>query len=68
MRSQTVQINEVVPSNGSIIFDEDGETPDWIELFNFSDEIINLEGYSISDDAEELNKWIFPNINLNLRV
>ena len=32
--SQTVRINEVVSSN-STYFDEDGDTPDWIELFNF---------------------------------
>ena len=57
--SQTVRINEVVSSN-STYFDEDGDTPDWIELFNFGTQSINLQGYYISDDLNDLNKWQFP--------
>ena len=32
--SQSLQINEVVSSNSSIFYDEDGDTPDWIEIYN----------------------------------
>jgi hypothetical protein len=60
-----VVINEVMPSNFSTIADEDGDYSDWIELFNPEDSSINLSAYSISDDANELNKWIFPDINLS---
>ena len=51
---QSIQINEIVSSNGSILFDEDGDTPDWIELHNTHEETVNLGGFSISDDPEEL--------------
>ena len=37
---QSVQINEVVSSNGSSFYDEDGDTPDWIELYNTTDQPI----------------------------
>ena len=39
--SQSVRINEVSASN-SIFLDEDGDTPDWIELYNYGSEEISL--------------------------
>ena len=47
---QSVQINEFVSSNGSSFYDEDGDTPDWIELYNTTDQPINLAGFGITDD------------------
>ena len=58
--SQEILINEVMSSNDSVLFDEDGNTPDWIELYNADNEEINLEGYGISDDISNLFKWVFP--------
>ncbi len=43
---------------------EDGDFPDWIELFNSGNESINLEEYKISDDTLVLDKWAFPSIEL----
>lgn len=59
-----VIINEVQSQNTSTIFDEDGETPDWIELYNYTDSTVNLNGYSISDDQSNPQKWIFPDLNI----
>ncbi len=61
---QSVVINELMPSNTNIIRDEDGDYSDWIELYNNSSSVINLENYSLTDDIDQLNKWIFPKINL----
>ena len=62
--SQTILINEVMSSNTSTIADEDGDYPDWIEIFNQSDQVISLYGYTLSDDPEEPSKWLFPNDSL----
>ena len=62
--SEGLIINEVMSSNGSTIYDEDGDTPDWIELYNGGDNIINLNGYGITDDPTEPYKWIFPAIEI----
>lgn len=59
-----VVINEVVASNSQGILDEDGDSPDWIELFNPTDVTINLQGYGISDDSLDLFKYILPSIEL----
>ena len=61
---QSIQLNEIVSSNGDNLYDEDGDTPDWIEIYNFSDESINLSGYGITDDVNDLLKWTFPSIEL----
>ena len=31
---QSIQLNEIVSSNGDNLYDEDGDTPDWIEIYN----------------------------------
>ena len=61
--AQNIRINEVVSSN-SVYFDEDGDTPDWIELHNYGTQNINLENWTISDDVNDLSKWSFPNVTI----
>ena len=61
--AQTIRINEVSSSN-SLYFDEDGDTPDWIELYNFGSQTISLNNWTLSDDIQDLGKWAFPNLSL----
>ena len=62
--SQQIYINEFMSSNGTSIKDEDGDNEDWIELYNASENPINLEGYYISDRQNNPKKWAFPNIEI----
>ena len=62
--SQSIQINEIVTSNQSSYYDEDGESPDWIELFNPSTNSISIGGWGLSDDVNEPFKWRIPNVSL----
>ena len=59
--AQDLAINEVMSSNGSSIVDEDGESPDWVEIFNRGSSAIDLESYGLSDDADPL-QWKFPSL------
>ena len=52
-----IRINELMASNDTTVTDEDGEFEDWIELYNTSDTTVNLEGYSLSDKENALQKW-----------
>ena len=56
-----VTINEVCSSNKGSLLDSEGNTPDWIELYNSSERAVNLAGYSISDDPENPKKYVFSN-------
>lgn len=57
----TVIINEFLARNGRTIPDtEFDEYSDWIELFNVSNDNVDLSGYYLSDDSSFLQKWKFP--------
>ena len=49
-------------SNGVSITDEDGDSSDWIELYNAGQDAVNLDGWGISDDPKEPFKWVFPGV------
>jgi hypothetical protein len=62
--SSQVLINEFSSSNFNGITDEDGDHSDWLELYNSSPLETNLDGYHLSDDAQNLKKWTLPDIIL----
>lgn len=64
VHSQSLYINEIMSSNSSTFADEDGDYPDWLELYNSGDHIINLSGYRLSDDPTALYKWQFHDIDI----
>jgi hypothetical protein len=59
-----VVINEFSSSNINGLTDEDGDRPDWIELFNTTGSEIDLGGYHLSDKVSFLKKWTFPALPL----
>ncbi|MCC5839831.1 MAG: CotH kinase family protein, partial [Opitutales bacterium] len=56
----TVRINEVMASNGTTIADEDGDFEDWIELYNYGTDPVDLSGWGLSDSYNNPFKWTFP--------
>ncbi len=62
-----LHINEVMAVNISTLRDEDGDYPGWIEIFNSSDEDINLKGYGLSDKENDPFRWYFPDITIQSR-
>ncbi len=57
-------INEFMASNATSLEDAEypGSYPDWIELYNASDDVVDLEGYAITDDLGEWDKHILPSM------
>lgn len=59
-------ITEFLASNQSSLEDEDDDTSDWIEIHNIGSSVLDLGGFALSDDPDDLRKWIFPaGITLN---
>ena len=54
-----LKINELLARNDSVNTDESGEFDDWLELFNPTDQPLNLAGLYLTDDLSELTKWQF---------
>jgi hypothetical protein len=53
-------ISEFMAQNQTVLADEDGDFPDWIELHNPGPGAINLDGYYLTDNAANLTKWRLP--------
>ncbi len=57
-------VNEIMASNQTTIVDEAAEFEDWVEIYNPTEENINLDGLYLSDNPENPDKWAFPNIDI----
>jgi hypothetical protein len=54
-------INEVMQSNVECIMDDIHEFPDsWVELYNTTDQTINLKDYSLWDKDKPNKAWKLP--------
>ncbi len=59
-------ISEFLASNVKTLLDGDLQSSDWIEIYNPGYIPISLDGWFLTDDAENLKKWPFPDgITLN---
>jgi hypothetical protein len=54
-----VVLNEVLASNRSFPH-ADGTVTDWVELYNPSNGVTVLSGMSLTDDATQPRRWVFP--------
>lgn len=55
-----VRLNEILPSNSMGCADEAGERNDWVELYNTSNQAVDLAGYSLTDDTASPRKSVIP--------
>jgi len=56
-----IVINEIVSSNSKGIVDEDGDSGDWIELYNTSSTVtVNMSGARLANSVQ----WVFPSITI----
>ncbi|HUR46534.1 MAG TPA: lamin tail domain-containing protein, partial [Candidatus Saccharimonadales bacterium] len=58
-------ISEFMAANSRTLADENGEFSDWIEIYNPSALTLNLEGWSLTDSANNLTQWRFPATNIS---
>lgn len=60
--------NQLIISEASSINssfnDDDGDTPDWFELYNGTDFDLDLNGWSITDDADDIRKWQIHDLSI----
>jgi hypothetical protein len=58
--AQAPIVTELMALNSSGLRDEDGDESDWIELYNPPTAgVIDLGGWSLTDDAGDLTQWTF---------
>jgi hypothetical protein len=57
-------LSEFVADNNITLDDGFGESPDWIEIYNAGDAVVDLQGYRLTDSAADPAKWSFPTSTL----
>ena len=61
---QTVCLSEIMPKNRATVRDEDGNFPDYIELYNRSEETVSLDGWRLSDKRGKEEGWTLPDAKI----
>ncbi len=59
-----IVFSEVMTSNQSFLAEDNGETYDWIELYNRGSQAINLAGYGLTDNTGNPGKFRLPDKTL----
>jgi len=54
-------LNEIMSSNKGAYANEEGQSEDWVELYNGTSHAINLGNFGLSD-SENTTKWVFPSV------
>ena len=62
--NENIIINEVCSDNSSSLATLDYEYYDWIELYNPTDNEVNLKNYGLSDNKNKSHKFSFPNVKI----
>ena len=59
-----IAISEVMTSNQDFLAESNGETYDWIELYNRGSQPVNLAGYGLTDNTGNPGKFRLPDKTL----
>ncbi|MGN0747272.1 MAG: lamin tail domain-containing protein [Aristaeellaceae bacterium] len=60
MNASGVYITEVMSSNDTTVLYDGADCVDWIEIYNSSQQTVDLSGYGLSDNLGRARKWQFP--------
>lgn len=59
-----VTLSEFMADNKRTLNDNDGDSSDWIEIANAGDTAAHLAGWFLTDDAGDLTRWRFPDVDV----
>ncbi len=52
------------PLDAGELLDEDGDSSDWIEIYNPMEVAIDLNGWYLTDSTDNLKRWKFPSVHI----
>ena len=62
-----VHISERMADNDNTLTDVDGDSSDWIELYNDSSNTVDLTGWYLTDSSTNLMKWTLPSVTVQAK-
>ena len=60
VKNQKIFINEICTNNNKNLLDSYGGHPSWIELYNPTNNAVDISGYGLSNEGYIPFKWTFP--------
>ena len=68
MTGQTLIINELMQSNIDCVMDDLNDFPDsWVELYNPTEDAINLKDYKIGTKEKASKAWQLPDMTIGAK-
>lgn len=64
VKNYPIIINEYLSHNKGSSYTNNGGYYDWVELYNKGDKDVTLLGLSLTDDANNLNKFMLPDVTI----
>jgi len=64
----TLYINEFMASNGGIVEDTDGSSPEWIELCNSGETAFDISGLYLTNNSTIQNMWKIPQSDMEKMI
>lgn len=58
--ASALRITEFVADNDESLLDYDGDSSDWLEIYNSGSTTVDLSGMHLTDRDDELDRWTFP--------
>ncbi len=59
-----LSISEFMADNSNTLEDEDGDSSDWIEIYNPTSLPVNLDGWYLTDNPADKTQWRFPAVTI----
>ena len=59
-----IQLSEIMSENGSTLFSNSGDAPDWIEIVNSGSTSVNLSKYSLLVESNINKVFVFPDVSI----
>ena len=67
MSDVKIYINEYMSHNKNSNYATDGGYYDFVEFYNDGDDDISLKGFALTDDSDDLNKFIMPDVTIKAK-
>jgi hypothetical protein len=64
LAGEPLVISEFMAANTTVLADRLRGYPDWIELYNPTEQPVDLLDWALTDDADQPDKWRFPQVTL----
>lgn len=64
IETSKIVISEIMTSNDGSYSDIEGNSYDWVEIYNGRNSEVNLKNYALSDSKKTV-KWVFPDVTID---